>query len=100
MILFIHERHTEREAETLAEGEAGSMQGARCRTRSWDSGITHSAEGRHSTAEPPRRPNNFLIENFISLSAKAAQYLIGNVFLCVFVHTHAISSAFKIMRQG
>ena len=26
--LFIHERHTEREAETQAEGEAGSMQGA------------------------------------------------------------------------
>ena len=25
---FIHERHTEREAETQAEGEAGSMQGA------------------------------------------------------------------------
>ena len=27
-ILFIHERHTQREAETQAEGEAGSMQGA------------------------------------------------------------------------
>ena len=26
--LFIHERHREREAETQAEGEAGSMQGA------------------------------------------------------------------------
>ena len=28
-------RDTEREAETQAEGEAGSMQGARCGTRSW-----------------------------------------------------------------
>ena len=27
--LFIHERHTEKEAETQAEREAGSMQGAR-----------------------------------------------------------------------
>ena len=27
-ILFIYERHTEREAETQAEGEVGSMQGA------------------------------------------------------------------------
>ena len=27
-ILFIHERHTEGEAETQAEGEAGSTQGA------------------------------------------------------------------------
>ena len=26
--LFMHERHTEREAETQAEGEAGSTQGA------------------------------------------------------------------------
>ena len=30
--LFIHERHTQREVETQAEGEAGSMQGARCGT--------------------------------------------------------------------
>ena len=30
--LFIHERHREREADTQAEGEAGSVQGARCGT--------------------------------------------------------------------
>ena len=42
--LFIRER--EREAETQAEGEAGSMQGARCGTRSWVSRITPWAEGR------------------------------------------------------
>ena len=30
--LFIHERHTQREAETQAEGEPGSIQGARCGT--------------------------------------------------------------------
>ena len=35
--LFIHERHT--------EGEAGSMQGAPCGTRSQDPGITPWAEG-------------------------------------------------------
>ena len=33
-ILFIYEKHTQREAETQAEREAGSMQGARCGTRS------------------------------------------------------------------
>ena len=55
--LFITERHTEREAETKAEGEAGSMQGARCRTRSQDPGVTPWAEGRRSTAEPPWRPH-------------------------------------------
>ena len=30
--LFIHERHTQREEETKAEREAGSMQGAQCGT--------------------------------------------------------------------
>ena len=34
--LFVHERHTERELETQAEGEAGSMQGAGCGTPSCD----------------------------------------------------------------
>lgn len=37
--LFIHERLRER-GETQTEGEAGSMQGARCRTRSRDPGVT------------------------------------------------------------
>ena len=35
-ILFIHESHTEREAETQAEGEAGSLQEAWPGTRSRD----------------------------------------------------------------
>ena len=39
----------EREAETQAEGEAGSLQGARRRTRSQDPGVTPWAEGRRST---------------------------------------------------
>ena len=51
-------RETEREAETQREGEAGSMQGARCGTWSRDPWVTTWAEGRRSTAEPspPRRP--------------------------------------------
>ena len=51
-------RDTERErkAETQAEGGAGSTQGAWCGTRSQDSRITPWAEGRRSTAEPPRDP--------------------------------------------
>ena len=31
-------RDTEREAESQTETEAGSMQGVRCRTQSWDPG--------------------------------------------------------------
>ena len=46
----------EREAETQAEGEAGSMQGARHGTRSWDSRIMPWAEGRHQISEPPKHP--------------------------------------------
>ena len=55
-ILFIHERYTERGAETQAEGETGSMQGDQCGIRSLVSRITPWAEGRRSTTEPPRRP--------------------------------------------
>ena len=40
------EREREREAETQEEGEAGSMQGAQCGTRSRDSRITPWAKGR------------------------------------------------------
>ena len=47
----------EREAETQAEGEAGSMQGAGCGTRSWDSRIAPQAKGRCQTAAPPRDPS-------------------------------------------
>ena len=43
--LFIHGRHTERKAETEAEGEASSMQGAQCGTLSRVSRITPWAEG-------------------------------------------------------
>ena len=52
--LFIHERH--REAETQAEGGAGSTQGAWCGTWSQDPRIMPWAQGSCSTAEPPRRP--------------------------------------------
>ena len=49
-------RDTEREAETQAEGEAGSMPGTRCRTRFWDSRTAPWAKGRCQTTEPPRDP--------------------------------------------
>uniref|UniRef100_A0A8C0T484 glutathione transferase n=3 Tax=Canis lupus TaxID=9612 RepID=A0A8C0T484_CANLF len=50
-------RDTHTKAETQAEGEAGSMQGARCGTRSQVSRITPWAKGSRSTAEPPGLPN-------------------------------------------
>ena len=50
------EREREKKAETQAEGEAGSLQGAQCRTPSWDSRTTPWAEGRHQTTEPLRCP--------------------------------------------
>ena len=39
------EKERKREAETLAEGEGGSLQGAWYGTRSWDPGITPQAKG-------------------------------------------------------
>ena len=43
--MIVTHREREREAETQAEGEAGSMQGARCGTGSLVSRITPWAEG-------------------------------------------------------
>ena len=54
-ILFIYS--WEREKERQAEGQAGSMRGAWCETRSWHSRIMPWPKGRCSIAEPPRRPN-------------------------------------------
>ena len=38
-------KDTEREVETQAEGETGSMQGARCGTQTWESRIMPWAKG-------------------------------------------------------
>ena len=46
-------RDTQREAQTQAEGEAGSMQGARRGTQSWDPRITPWAKG---SAKPLSHP--------------------------------------------
>ena len=64
--LFIHERHTQGEADTQAKGEAGSMQGARCVTRSQNSRITAWGKGRRSTTEPPRHPSIAVFENYFT----------------------------------
>ena len=42
---------------TQAEGEASSLRGAQCGTRSRDPGVTPWAKGRCSTAEPPGCPH-------------------------------------------
>ena len=54
-------KDTEREAETQAEGEAGSMQRAWCGTPSWDSRIAPWAKGRRQTTAPPRDPQRFYL---------------------------------------
>ena len=59
--IYLFMRDTEREAETQAEGEAGSTQEAQCGTRSWDSGITPRAKGGCSTIEPHRRPIKIIL---------------------------------------
>ena len=56
--LFIHERHRERQRYRQKEKQALPAQGAWCRTRSLHPGIMLWAEGRCSTAEPPRHPTD------------------------------------------
>ena len=51
----------DRERERQAEGEAGSMQGAPCGTRSRVSRIRPWARGRCQTAAPPRDPKATII---------------------------------------
>ena len=68
----------EREAETQAEGEAGSMQGAGCGTQSRDPGVTAWAGGRCSTTEPPKCPI------FSSLKYLSSE---GNMYSGVLVNT-------------
>ena len=81
-ILFSYSWETqgERQVETQAEGEAGSLRGARCGTRSWsrDRGITPWAEGRCSTTEPPRRPGGLI---FWMNSRLSSSWVIGLFFL-------------------
>ena len=59
--LFMIVTQREREAETQAEGEAGSLQGARCGIRSRISRIAPWAKGRRQTAAPPRDPRTFIL---------------------------------------
>ena len=58
--LFMTER--EREAETQAEGEAGSMQEARRGTQSWVSRITPWAEGGAKLLSHPGCPDSGNLE--------------------------------------
>ena len=67
LLIYLFMIDRQREAETKAEGEAGSMPGAGCRTRSRDSRIMPWAKCR---PEPPRDPifKNFCIsDNIIQL---------------------------------
>ena len=52
------QRHRQREKQAL---------GARYRTQSQDPGITHSAQGRRPTAEPPSCPLSLFKKRFIYL---------------------------------
>ena len=54
--IYLFLRDTERETETQAEGEVGSLRGAQCGTQSRDPRVRSWAKGRCSTAEPPRCP--------------------------------------------
>ena len=71
-------RDTQRETETQAEGEAGSLQGARCGTQS-----RIRAEGRRPTAEPPGWPFlHILIHTYYKACLGQPQSQSISVFTC------------------
>ena len=63
LYLFIHERHTEREAKTQAEGKAGFSRGADVGLDPRTPGSPPEPKADRSTAEPPRRPASQLLYN-------------------------------------
>ena len=65
----------DREKQRQTEVEAGSLQGARWRTRSQDPGIMTQVEGRCSTTEPPRHPDDS--------SSNRCEVLTHMVFICI-----------------
>ena len=72
-------RDTQREAETQAEGEGGSPQGAQCGTRSQDPGTMPRAKGRCSTTEPPWCPSKY--KSCFSVKNVGRAHYISCVFL-------------------
>ena len=89
-ILFIYSWKTEREAETQAEGEAGSLQGAWCGTQSQDPGITPWTEGRCSTTKLPRCFLTIFYIFFFALSHMKRS--IWGAFIKVFVSFNSYQS--------
>ena len=58
--IYLFTRDTHREAETQAEGEAGSMQGAECRTRSQIPGSCPEPKADAQPLSHPGIPENDL----------------------------------------
>ena len=70
-----------RDTETQAEGEAGSLWGARCGTRSWNPRITPWAEGRCSTTESPGSPSKTVEGNQMHTKSAEEEEIIS-VLVC------------------
>ena len=62
--IYLFMRDTEREAETQAEGGAGSMQGARCGTRSWVSRIMPWPKAALNRWATGAALNRFILDEF------------------------------------
>ena len=79
-------RDTQRETETQAEGEADSMQGARCGTQFWDSRIMAWAEGSIKLQSHPGIPYIlvFIMDESIYIPTNSAQ---GSPLLRILANT-------------
>ena len=65
--IYLFMRDTDRKAETQAEGEAGSLQGARCGTQSQVSRITPWAKGSDKPLSHPGCPQKDISKSMSSL---------------------------------
>ena len=84
-------RDTKREAETLAEEEAGSLWGSWCGTRAQDPGIMTWAKGRHSHWATQVPINNNALWDFTSFTNKGQKS--SDIYFCI--HWCFLDSAFE-----
>ena len=104
-ILFIHDRHREREserereAETQAEGDAGSMQGARCRTRSWDPGSQPEPKAAAHPLSPPGAPGKNILLSFCLLRPLCPRYARAH-WLLILCRVLLLSTEISVTRES
>ena len=85
-------RDTEREAETQAEGEVSSMQGAQHGTRSQVSRIRPWAEGGAKPLSHPGCPKSTFLNDFCHIGINFSKKKIYNIYFFLFFYNISLDT--------